>query len=319
MTTTRISKIARLPHTLREQLNHRLQNGELGRTLLKWLNNEPETKRVMADLFSGASITHQNLSDWRRTGYQDWLMHHQNIEWLDRITENDAELKKRENDNDSFEALGRIFIIEIAQGLAALQQIKNPHDRSLQMQNLAREFARLQNAYNRSRRVALEWDKFNGPDETTDPSEVPDHSPFETPPVRPSFSDGENSKPGIQTGGASVLASRPRIEPPEEVMIEVQPETASNPAPKRQGTGALQDAPRTSEALDPRASVLDCGSPLPLCDVNSQTPPPFQPIPAPAPTTPPLLNSQHTPTPRPSKPHISPVPIRGRRFVCIEG
>ncbi len=74
MTTTRISKISRLPHPIREQLNHRLQNGEMGRTLVKWLNEQPETKTVMTELFNGNSITHQNLSDWRRTGYQDWLM-----------------------------------------------------------------------------------------------------------------------------------------------------------------------------------------------------------------------------------------------------
>jgi hypothetical protein len=38
---TRISKIARLPKTIREQLNHRLDNGEFGKTILPWLNGLP--------------------------------------------------------------------------------------------------------------------------------------------------------------------------------------------------------------------------------------------------------------------------------------
>ena len=35
---TRIGKIARLPNKIREELNRRLQGGERGETLLKWLN-----------------------------------------------------------------------------------------------------------------------------------------------------------------------------------------------------------------------------------------------------------------------------------------
>ncbi len=61
------------------------------------------------------------------------------------------------------------------------------------MQTLAREFARLQNAYNRSRRVALEWDKFTGPEETTDPSGVPDHSPVD---IDTHDVSGERARPG---------------------------------------------------------------------------------------------------------------------------
>ena len=48
---TRVGKIARLPRALREQLNHRLQDGELGRRLVDWLNASPEVKAVLAAEF----------------------------------------------------------------------------------------------------------------------------------------------------------------------------------------------------------------------------------------------------------------------------
>src|ERR1035437_5608785 len=45
----------------------------------------------------------------------------------------------------------------------------------------------------------------------------------------------------------------------------VEPEFWAGPrAPKRQRTGAVQDAPRISEVIVPRTSVLDCGGPPPL-------------------------------------------------------
>lgn len=70
---TRTGKIARLPHAIREQLNRRLQDGEQGKTVLSWLNSLPEVQAVLAADFTGQPINPQNLSEWRRGGYRDWL------------------------------------------------------------------------------------------------------------------------------------------------------------------------------------------------------------------------------------------------------
>ena len=69
----RKSKIARLPLDVREELNRRMENGEPGADLVRWLNGRRETKRVMAARFDGRQITEQNLSEWRAGGHQDWL------------------------------------------------------------------------------------------------------------------------------------------------------------------------------------------------------------------------------------------------------
>ena len=56
---TRNGKIARLPLAIRQQLNQRLQNGELGQELVSWLNQLPEVqarKNRSASVKSWASM-----------------------------------------------------------------------------------------------------------------------------------------------------------------------------------------------------------------------------------------------------------------------
>ena len=49
-------KIARLPRTVREQLNRRLDDGEAAGPLLTWLNGLPETQSVLAEGFGGRAL-----------------------------------------------------------------------------------------------------------------------------------------------------------------------------------------------------------------------------------------------------------------------
>ena len=72
MTTPRNGKIARLPLALREQLNHRLADAELGEPLLAWLNALPEVQAILAAQFGGNPISKQNLSEWRAGGFLAW-------------------------------------------------------------------------------------------------------------------------------------------------------------------------------------------------------------------------------------------------------
>jgi hypothetical protein len=72
---SRCGKIGRLPRAVRERLNRSLEEGSGGPEVLKWLSGLPETKAVAQERFGGREITQQNLSEWRRGGYQDWLRH----------------------------------------------------------------------------------------------------------------------------------------------------------------------------------------------------------------------------------------------------
>ncbi len=71
---SRTGKIARLPHKTREQLNRRLQDGENGRKILKWLNALPEVKSILAAEFRNRPVSSSNLTEWKQGGYRDWLV-----------------------------------------------------------------------------------------------------------------------------------------------------------------------------------------------------------------------------------------------------
>jgi hypothetical protein len=65
-------KISRLPDDIREQLNKRLFDGQGGTEILAWLNDLPEVKEILAAQFSGVPVNHENLSNWRHSGYERW-------------------------------------------------------------------------------------------------------------------------------------------------------------------------------------------------------------------------------------------------------
>jgi len=69
----RVGKIARLPLAVRQELNRRMLDGEPGSKLIAWLNGLPEVQAVLAAEFQGRPIQKQNLSEWRKGGFQDYV------------------------------------------------------------------------------------------------------------------------------------------------------------------------------------------------------------------------------------------------------
>jgi hypothetical protein len=81
----RTGKIARLPRSLRTQLNRRLDNGELGADILQWLNGLEETQHALAFKHGGRPVTEQNLSAWRQSGFVDWKRYQDACEWVSHV------------------------------------------------------------------------------------------------------------------------------------------------------------------------------------------------------------------------------------------
>ncbi len=65
----RNGKIARLPESIRAELNQRLRDGHTSCLILPWLNSLPEVQRILAQFFSSKPITKSNLSAWRQGGF----------------------------------------------------------------------------------------------------------------------------------------------------------------------------------------------------------------------------------------------------------
>jgi len=95
---TRTGKIARLPREVREELNHRLEDGEEGMRLVAWLNARADVQAVLAVSFGGRAINEQNLTEWKQGGFQDWLHHQESRAWLNGLVEEAAELSEEAGD-----------------------------------------------------------------------------------------------------------------------------------------------------------------------------------------------------------------------------
>lgn len=77
-----VSKIATLPAAIREELNARLLNGEMGSGILAWLNSLPEVQRILDERWGEQPVSQQNLSEWRKGEYQTWLDRRDKIDAL---------------------------------------------------------------------------------------------------------------------------------------------------------------------------------------------------------------------------------------------
>src|SRR3954465_3070041 len=102
MNTNRIGKIARLPRSVRERLNERIEDGEPGPVLVEWLNSLPLTQGIVRDYFDGREITEQNLGGGRRGGCVEWQRHLERRarvrEFLAEAEELEEEIKEEEED-----------------------------------------------------------------------------------------------------------------------------------------------------------------------------------------------------------------------------
>jgi hypothetical protein len=155
--TTRVGKIARVPHLIREELNHRIENGELGIKLVPWLNALPEVQRIMAEQFGGRPISKQNLSEWKNGGYPDWVRNRDTQNELREMMEEARQLDQAgASKNGGFVGyLGTFLVVELAEAIDNLHKTKNPADRLKIFRKLSRELSRLRTDHSRERRLEL--------------------------------------------------------------------------------------------------------------------------------------------------------------------
>jgi hypothetical protein len=91
---TRKGKIARLPREIRELLNHRLEDGEPGVTLVEWLNSQRKVRSVLKAEFGGNPINEQNLTEWKQGGFVEWQQHQDMLVQARELAANAGELDK---------------------------------------------------------------------------------------------------------------------------------------------------------------------------------------------------------------------------------
>ncbi len=136
MSATRVGKIGRLPKLIRDDLGRRIEDGEPGKELVKWLNNLPDAKRVLKEYFGGRPITEQNLSEWKQGGHQDWIGHQESRCFVQHLHEKAGDLRAYYEDDEWFtevdtsEDLAVVLAAELARLTEALlKRTDDPQER----------------------------------------------------------------------------------------------------------------------------------------------------------------------------------------------
>lgn len=139
---SRIGKIARLPHDIREQLNRRILDGQSGPEILKWVNDLPPCRQMLAQKFGGRPIDDNNLYEWRHGGYEEWLWHEDRRDRLSSQFEYVAKLDAVGDGSQVAEQLGAVVAAELMRQLNFLDGIIDMNDRWFRLREISRELTR---------------------------------------------------------------------------------------------------------------------------------------------------------------------------------
>lgn len=157
---TRNGKIARLPRNIREQLNHRLSDGEPGGRLVEWMNALPEVQTVLATEFGGRPINEQNLSEWRQGGFQDWQKQQERRALVQQLAEEAGELHEDAGGLEVSHHLAAVLTAELAESARELlATITDPRERWARLQEILRELARVRREDQKAGRLQIERER----------------------------------------------------------------------------------------------------------------------------------------------------------------
>jgi hypothetical protein len=155
---SRVGKIARMPKEIREELNRRIENGMLGNELADWLNALPEAQKILADRFNARPVNQQNICEWRHGGYLDWLHQRDNRIQLREMMDEARSLDRAsagKTGTDVSGYLGTYLVVELADALNRLHNMKNEKERWQLFRKLSLELSRLRTDHCREQRLHL--------------------------------------------------------------------------------------------------------------------------------------------------------------------
>jgi hypothetical protein len=154
--TTHNGKIARLPRNIRDELNHRLDEGEPGGRILAWLNALPAVRAAAG----GRGINAQNLSNWRQGGYQHWLEQQERRTLVRQLAENAEELAADAGGVEIGNHVSAVLVAEFAASARELLgTITDPAERCVREQEFLHTLARVRRQDNLAGRLAIERER----------------------------------------------------------------------------------------------------------------------------------------------------------------
>jgi hypothetical protein len=157
---TRLGKIARLPREIREELNVRLQNGEVGTLLVEWLNGLPAAQAVLKAKFDGRAINPQNLSEWKQGGYEDWVRHQENCAYAAILAEMSGDLEEEAGKIRLEERLVAPLVMALARLLREAEEAPDGAERRTTILDVGRQLSQLRRESHQAERVRMERDRW---------------------------------------------------------------------------------------------------------------------------------------------------------------
>jgi hypothetical protein len=158
---TRVGKIARLSQFVREQLNRRIEDGEPGCQVVKWLNGLTPVKEAMDEHFGGRPILEQNLSEWKQGGYKDWKRHQESRALVRDFLAEAEELEEEVGDRPLTDRLTETVALALAGLLRdALHGEEKGPERRAAVLEVARELARLRRGDHEMDRVGIKRERW---------------------------------------------------------------------------------------------------------------------------------------------------------------
>lgn len=155
----RIGKIARLPRPVREELNHRIENGEPGSMVLKWLNSLPAVRCTLDMSFGGRPVSAQNLSEWRQGGFRDWQATQETRAMARSFLAEAEELEDEVGDTPFTDRLTETIALGLARLLREACKADAGSVRVADVLGISRELARLRSGDHRMRKLLIERER----------------------------------------------------------------------------------------------------------------------------------------------------------------
>ncbi len=161
MSTTHVGKIGRLPKCSRDQLGQRIEDGEPGQEIVKWLNGLPGVQRVVAEQFAGRPITEQNLSEWKQNGHPDWLLHEETRWSAIRLTEASDDLNEAANGHELSDRFASVLAAEMARlATTLLEKESDPEKRWQRLCAVHQELSQLRRDDHRAVRTTIKREQW---------------------------------------------------------------------------------------------------------------------------------------------------------------
>jgi hypothetical protein len=152
----RTGKIAHLPNELREQLNRRLQNGEPGKAILKWLNSLPEVQTILKAQFKGHPVSPSNLTEWKQGGYLDWQVRQDALQLAASLRDESALGDKALTEQFTRKLAQWVAIQYAASAQALVAAETDPQIKWSRLRHLCADVCRLRRGYLLAERLEVE-------------------------------------------------------------------------------------------------------------------------------------------------------------------